>query len=171
MLFRSSPQGAPQFGGASPFSRLMSSLGFNQPTGAAGTAGAGAGGGGLLGGIPGPLRTALGGMQLLGGIQQYQAGRGQMARQEDMARQLAALEANPSLAMSSPQGILAARAAARSAAPLGGNPALAGAEAAGNIYSQRVRELASLGGGTIPYASPMAGLGSIGLGAYGLFGG
>ena len=132
---------------------------------------AGATGGGLFGNIPKPLLAGLGGMQVLGGLQQYQAGRAQMNRQEQFANQLAALEANPSLAMSSPQGILAARAAARSAAPLGGNPALAGAEAAGGIYSQRARELASLSGSAIPYSSPMTGLGSLGLGGYALMSG
>ena len=158
-----SPQGAPQFG--SPWSRLMSSFGFGgTPTWMGGTAG---------GGMPGWLKSSLGGMQLLGGLQQYQAGRAQMGRQEDAANQLAALTANPSLAMGTPQFQLGQQAIGRQmrAGGLGtsGNINLALASGAGQAYTDRARQLGGMAGAPLAYSSPMTGMGNIGLGMYGLF--
>jgi hypothetical protein len=130
------------------------------------------GGGGLFGGAPSGLRSALGGLQLLGGLQQYQAGSQRLAQQQGYAQQLQNLMANPSSALSTPGYLAGEQAVRRSMASQGyqgsGNMAAALAGVGANAYQSQLANLAALQGSSAPISSPMAALGNIGLGAYSL---
>lgn len=159
------------FGGAGGGGGLLDTL--RQQFGRLGFGGGAGGGGGLFGGMPSGLRTALGGMQLLGGLQQYQAGRERLAQQRGYAQQIQNLMANPSAALTTPGYLAGEQAVRRSMASQGyqgsGNMAAALAGVGASAYQNQLANLAALQGTSAPVASPMMALGNIGLGAYGLF--
>lgn len=132
----------------------------------------GGGAGGAGGGMPSGLRTALGGMQLLGGLQQFQTASQRQAQQQGYAQQLQRLMANPGSVESLPgyqAGLRAVQRKAR-AEGFGGSGSMAAALAGygGQQYQQQLSNLAALQGGSAPIASPMAALTNVGAGLYGL---
>lgn len=137
--------------------------------------GAGAAGGAGGAGIPSWLRTGIGGLQLAGGLQQYQAQAERQAQQQNYARQMQALVANPSSVESLPGYQAGLRAVQRKgrAEGFGGSGSMAAALAGygGQQYQQQLANLAALQGGSQPVGSPMMGLVGAGTGLYNLFGG
>ena len=138
-----------------------------------GGGGAGAGGGGFLGSTAGNyLKTGLGGLQLLGGLQSYEAGQQRLGQQQQYAKQLQALMANPSSVQGLPGYQAGLQAVQRSQAAQGyqgsGNMAAALAGYGGQAYQQQLANLSALQGQSAPVSSPMASLTGAGLGAYGL---
>ena len=167
-------QGAPSYA-----SQLRSLAGLGGGAGATnysllgGGAGAGAGGGGFLGSTAGNyLKTGLGGLQLLGGLQSYEAGQQRLGQQQQYAKQLQSLMANPSSVQGLPGYQAGLQAVQRSQAAQGyqgsGNMAAALAGYGGQAYQQQLANLSALQGQSAPVSSPMASLTGAGLGAYGL---
>jgi len=177
--------GLPQAGtglgiqGAPSFTSQLSSLG-GLGGGAGGVnysllggGGAGAGGGGFLGSTAGNyLKTGLGALQLAGGLQSYQAGQQRLGQQQQYAKQLQALMANPSSVQGLPGYQAGLQAVQRSQAAQGyqgsGNMAAALAGYGGQAYQQQLANLAQLQGQSAPVSSPLSALTGAGLGAYGI---
>jgi hypothetical protein len=155
--------------GGSPWTQTAG--GLNVLSGEAG----GAGGAGLFGGKSNPLLMGLGGLELLGGLQQYQAGQQQLGLQRGYAQQLQNLMANPSSALTTPTYLAGEQALRRSMASQGyqgsGNMAAALAGLGGQAYTQQANLLSSLATPRMSIGSPMGGLGSMGLGGLALLGG
>jgi hypothetical protein len=118
------------------------------------------------------MKLGLGGLQLAGGLQQYGYTQDRMAQQQQYARQIQALQANPSSVEALPgyqAGLRAVQRRAR-AEGFGGSGTMAAQLAGygGQQYQQQLANLAQLQGGTIAPGAPMMALTGAGLGAYGL---
>ena len=156
------------FGGGGGGSSIQEML--RRQFGQLGGGGAGAGGGGM----PSWLKQGLGGLQLAGGLQQYQAQSQRQAQQQAYAQQMQQLMANPSQVEGLPGYQAGLRAVQRKgrAEGFGGSGSMAAALAGygGQQYQQQLSNLAALQGGSQPVGSPMMGLVGAGTGAYNLFG-
>jgi len=163
-------QGAPSF--TSQLSSLGGAGGANYSLVGGGGGGVGGGGGGFPNTPAGNyLKTGLGGLQLLGGLQSYQAGQQRLGQQQQYAKQLQALMANPSSVQGLPGYQAGLQAVQRSQAAQGyqgsGNMAAALAGYGGQAYQRQIANLATLQGESAPVSSPLGALTNAGFGAYG----